>query len=121
MTNEITALALPIDDEPMNDWEWEIYINADIVARLKRLESKKFTRFELYEEILELLAVVQVYWGGMNPERQQETAKDIRDVFRRLEALKARIQNWAHKQIARRIVLSEDEKSGWLWPDEDIA
>src|SRR5262249_52998835 len=92
---------------------WEIECNADVVARIKRLETAKLSRLELYEELIELMLVLEVYWRGLAPERQQRTAKEIREVLRKCEALKERMQDWARKELARRtkpdaFKLSED-------------
>jgi hypothetical protein len=57
----------------------------------------------LYEELLELMAVLEVYWRGLSPERQQETARDVRDLLRKFETLKERMQTWARKELARRL------------------
>jgi hypothetical protein len=84
-----------------NDWEWELACKADVRARVQRLETEKFSRLELYEELLELMAVLEVYWKGQEPERQQETAREVRDLLRTSEALKERMQTWARKKIAR--------------------
>jgi transcription initiation factor IIE alpha subunit len=87
MTEQSAAL---FDGE---DLAWEMDISADAIRRLKRLESREFSRFELYEELVELMAVLEVYWIGQTPERQRVTARQVREVLRKCEALKARIQN----------------------------
>ena len=87
--------------EDVTDWEWEINCNADAIARVKRLETEKFSRFELYEELLELMALLEVYWCGLAPERQRETAKEVRDLLRKFEAQKARIQTWAARELRK--------------------
>jgi hypothetical protein len=84
-----------------NDWEWEINCAADAAARVKRLETTKLNRFELYEELLELMALLEVYWCGLAPERQRETAKEVRDLLRKFEAQKARIQTWAARELRK--------------------
>jgi hypothetical protein len=84
-----------------NDWEWELACKADVRARVERLETEKFSRLELYEELIELMAVLEVYWKGQEPERQRETARDVRDLLRTAEALKARMQTWAREEIGR--------------------
>jgi hypothetical protein len=92
------------DDEEefeLTDWEWEVKLSADVKARVKRLETEKFSRLELYEELIELMALLEVYWKGQAPERQQETAREVRDLLRTSEALKERMQAWARKKIAR--------------------
>jgi hypothetical protein len=85
----------------LTDWEWEIKLSADVKARAERLETEKFSRLELYEELLELMAVREVYWRGQTPERQRETAREVLDLLRTSEALKERMQTWARKKIAR--------------------
>jgi hypothetical protein len=85
----------------INDWEWEIRCKADVKARIERLETEKFSRLELYEELLELMAMLEVYFRGQAPERQRETARDVRDLLRTCEAMKERMQTWARKKIAR--------------------
>jgi hypothetical protein len=84
------------------DLAWEMDISADVIRRLKRLEGRKFSRFELYEELIELMSLLEVYWLGQTPERQRVTARDVREVLRRFEALKERIQNWAQKELRKR-------------------
>ena len=84
------------------DLAWEMDISADAIRRLKRLESREFSRFELYEELVELMAVLETYWMGQTPERQRVTARDVREVLRKCEALKTRLQNWAQKELRAR-------------------
>jgi len=98
--------------EDVTDWEWEINCNADAIARVKRLETEKFSRFELYEELLELMALLEVYWCGQPPERQRETAKEVRDLLRKFEALKERMQGWARKELARRLPRTRARRIG---------
>jgi hypothetical protein len=47
------------------------------------------------------MAVLQAYWLGQAPERQQETAREVRDLLRKSEQLKERMQTWARKKLAR--------------------
>jgi hypothetical protein len=54
-----------------DDLAWEMDISADAIRRLKRLEGREFSRFELYEELVELMVVLEVYWLGQTPERQR--------------------------------------------------
>jgi hypothetical protein len=89
--------------EDVTNWEWEINCSADAIARVKRLETEKFSRLELYEELIELMALLEVYWRGQTEERQQQTAREVRDVLRRCEAQKERMQTWARKELARRL------------------
>ena len=84
-----------------NDWEWELACKADVRARVQRLETEKFSRLELYEELIELMALLEVYFLGQEPERQRETARDVRDLLRTCEALKERMQTWAREEIGR--------------------
>jgi hypothetical protein len=70
----------------INDWEWEINCKADVKARIERLETE---------------TLLEVYWRGQAPERQRETAREVRDLLRTCEALKERMQTWARKKIAR--------------------
>ena len=49
------------------------------------------------------MLVLEVYWCGLAEERQQSTAKQVRDLLRKFEALKERMQTWARKEIARRV------------------
>ena len=100
MTRQLAALGLDNEDLE-NDWAWDVDISADVAARVERLKTGQFTRLELYEELLELMAVLEVYWKGQEPERQQETAREVRDLLRTSEALKERMQAWARKKIAR--------------------
>ena len=48
------------------------------------------------------MSLLEVYWLGQTPERQRVTARDVRDMLRRFEALKERIQNWAQKELRKR-------------------
>jgi hypothetical protein len=85
------------------DLAWEMDISADAIRRLKRLESREqLSHFEIYEELTELMSLLEVYWLGQTPERQRVTARDVRDMLRRFEALKERIQNWAQKELRKR-------------------
>jgi hypothetical protein len=96
--------ALGLDNEDLeNDWAWDVDISADVAARVERLKTGQFTRLELYEELLELMAVLEVYWRGVTPERQQTSARKVRDLLRKFEALKERMQTWARKELARRL------------------
>jgi hypothetical protein len=56
-----------MEEFELTDWEWEVKLSADVKARVKRLETEKFSRLELYEELLELMGVLQAYWRGQTP------------------------------------------------------
>jgi hypothetical protein len=105
MTQHLAALGLDNEDLE-NDWCWEVEISADVAARVERLKTGQFTRLELYEELLELMAVLEVYWCGLLPERQRETARECRDLLRKFEALKERMQTWAAREIRKRPSIS---------------
>lgn len=99
------ALAAPIfDDEDLeNDWSWNVDWVADTHKRLKRLETGHFTRFELYEELMEIMCCLEVFWLGCSPKDQMRTARAARELLRKCEALKERMQNWAAKEIRRKM------------------
>jgi hypothetical protein len=100
MTRQLAALGLDNEDLE-NDWAWDVDIGADVAARVERLKTGQFSRLELYEELLELMAVLEVYWRGLSEERQRETAPKVRDLLRKFEASKARIQSWAAREIRK--------------------
>jgi hypothetical protein len=112
MTHQLAALGLDNEDLE-NDWCWEVECSRALRERIKRLETAKLSRFEIYEELLELMAELEIYWRGLSEDRQKETAKECREILRRCEASKERIQTWARKELARRLprtrrVIGED-------------
>jgi hypothetical protein len=100
MTQQLAALGLDNEDLE-NDWSWEVECSQALRQRIKRLETAKLSRFELFEELLELMAELQVYWRGLSEDRQKETARECREILRRCEASKARIQTWAARELRK--------------------
>jgi len=101
MTKAVTSTVH--DEDINNDWAWEIDCNSDVLARVKCLETTKLSRLELYEELLELMALLELYWRGLKPERQLTTARKVRMVLHKFQALKDRMQDWAAKELRKRI------------------
>lgn len=100
MTEQAAASVALFDGD---DLAWEMDISAVAIRRLKRLESReRLSHFEIYEELTELMSLLEVYWLGQTPERQRVTARDVREVLRKCEALKTRMQDWAQKELRKR-------------------
>jgi hypothetical protein len=73
--------ALVLDNEDLeNDWCWEVEISADVAARVERLKTGQFTRLELYEELLELMAVLEVYWRGLSTNLRAKSARPVAQI-----------------------------------------
>jgi hypothetical protein len=108
--NQPLLKALEDDD---SDYAWDVEISVDVRARVERLETGQFTRLELYEELLELIAVLEAYWRGLSPEHQQTTARKVRDLLRKFEALKERMQTWAARELRKLPSINLAELEGW--------
>jgi hypothetical protein len=101
MTNEAALLA--DEDDLTTDWEWEINWTADVFRHVERLEGRTLTSLpEFYEELLQFMAELEVYWMGLTRERQRETARAAREVLRKFEEMKTRVQDFARREIRKR-------------------
>jgi hypothetical protein len=104
MTDQATLISRDELDngEPLNDWEWETEFKAMAWGRIERLKTAKLSRVELYQELIQLMLELEVYWCGQSLERQRDTARDVRELLRECEAQKEKMQSWARHQIAQR-------------------
>jgi len=91
------------DEDNTSDDVWEFELKAELFGHLKRLKSCGDNLFEYYVELLRFLATLELYWRGCAPERQQSTAREVREVLRAAEKLRGKIQEWAQKQVRSRL------------------
>ena len=91
------------DEDNTSDDVWEFELKAELFGHLKRLKSCGDNLFEYYVELLRFLATLEVYWRGLQPERQQSTAREVRKVLHEAEKLRGKIQEWAQKQVRIRL------------------
>jgi hypothetical protein len=113
MTEQLAAL--PIDEELPSNFEWEWDFSSLAIARIKRLQEEKLTLPELIEEINDATLEAYTYFCGLDDEAQRRVARDMKDVLMQTMAAKAKVREWARKELARRtnpnsmsVRLSED-------------
>jgi hypothetical protein len=76
----------------LTDWEWEVKLSADVKARAERLETEKFSRLELYEELIELMALEELRSRVEEVEGLEARAATANEASRHLQETQAELK-----------------------------
>jgi hypothetical protein len=95
-------VALLINDDTVNPWEWRVEFCALARKRLARLENEKLSLFELYLEVNDTVMEAHCYFAGLDEQAQRACARELRDVLAIATRIKDQARRWAKKELKRR-------------------